>query len=284
MIIPNKQEILQQISRVKDLPPLPSSLERLLAVVQSQVTTPEELENIIHYDQSLTARVLRVANGAYYGNRGKVTTISRAIALMGFDQVKSVCLLALLLQAFEHGPTLSAAERESLWKHAFCTARLAGRMVERRPWATREKAYLFGLLHDLGKLVMLIYFQDYYLALQDLAREKKVSFRCMELQFGLTHTRLGRWVAVKWGFPEVFQNVMEFHHTPWESSSHRPEVKLIALADILANSRNFPDPASHEIAADCCRDLHVGEDEWEDYRSAVKEVWLEVEHLWRLLS
>ncbi|MBP8644954.1 MAG: HDOD domain-containing protein [Syntrophobacteraceae bacterium] len=284
MIAPEKHEILHRMSQVKDLPPLPLSLQRLLEIVRSQVTTAGELESIILYDQSLASRILRVANSAYYGNRGKVTTVSRAISLMGFDQAKSICLLALLIEMFENRPELSVSERENLWKHAFCTARLAGIMAARRPWATREEANLFGLLHDLGKLVMVLYFHDYYREIQHMAEQRGLPFWCMELQFGLTHTQLGKWVAVKWSFPQVFQDVMEFHHTPWKSTSHRAEVKLITLADTLAHSAGRSDAALDRMVAHCCRDLLIGPDEWSEYQSVVREVWVEVEQLWGLLS
>jgi len=220
----------------------------------------------------------------FYGTRGNVGTISRAVLQIGFRDVKSICLCYLLMQLCSDDSRLESSEREKLWKHAFATAKIASEISRRRPWISGEKAYVYGLLHDFGRVAMAYSFNEHYRAIANLAELRGVSPWYVELQYGLTHTTIGRWIAAKWSLPEVFQRVMEFHHQPERSPSYGPEVKLIALADILANADRHPglldDPQTHAI----CRELFITEDEWDDYQEVLTEIRVQVDQFWNLLK
>ncbi|MGV8074839.1 MAG: HDOD domain-containing protein [Syntrophobacteraceae bacterium] len=278
-----EREILQQISRIKDLPALPGALERLVEIISNDQISYQEMEDVILYDQSLTARILRIANSSFYGGRGKIQSISKASLILGFDQVKAICLCWLLMQMCMGSYTISPVLREQLWKHSFATARIAGHMAENRPWINREKAYILGLLHDCGRVVMATYLGDHFEAISSLAESRKVPIWDAELQYGISHAMLGRWIAVKWGMPEDIQQVMEFHHTPGKSLSFKSEVRLIYLANILANSKEYPEYLNDPVTVSCCRDLFIHEDEWESYCDDLERIWAEVDQFWILL-
>lgn len=279
-----EEDVRYFVSRVEDLPPIPTALQRLIEIIHNQGDSPEDLEGIIRQDPSLTAKILRVANSTYFGSRGRVSRLSRATVLIGFQQVKSICLCSLLLEMFSTDRNLSAEDRERLWKHAFATGRIAGEMVRNRPWISGEEAYLLGLLHDLGRIVMAVHFGEHYQAIVQTARHRKAPLWSVESSYGLSHARIGGWVGIKWALPEVFQRVMEFHHDPYKSPSFKAETRLIRLADILANSREFPGLLTEELTLSCCGDLFIGEEEWEDYQGALDEIFQEVDGMWDLLK
>ena len=282
--LPHDQEIRYFISRIDDLPPLPGALQRLMEIINDEVASPKELESLILYDQSLTARILRIANSTYYGRRGEVRTISRAVMNLGFEKVKSICLCALLLEMFAGKRTLGRIERERLWKHAFATARIAGEMASMRPWIDKEDAYLLGLLHDIGRVVMAVYFPDHCRTIELLAEKRRLPLWCVEFQHGLAHTEIGKWAAVRWGFDVVMQRVVEFHHTPDKATSHFPEVKTVYLADVLANSREYPQFVDDPCTLAYCKDLYISREEWSGYCGVLSDIWLEVDQLWNLLG
>ena len=93
----DEKEIRYQVSQIKELPPLPQSLKRLIEIIHSEIDTAGELESIICYDPSLVAKVIMIANSSYYGYRRKVNSISKAITVIGADQVKSICICTLLM-------------------------------------------------------------------------------------------------------------------------------------------------------------------------------------------
>jgi len=253
-------------------------------IIHDEVASPEELESLIRYDQGLTARILRVANSTYYGMRGSVPTLSKAMIVMGFEQVKSLCLCALLMDMCSHQDTIEPGERERLWKHSFATARVAGEMARARPWVSPEKAYILAFFHDLGRVAMAFSLQDHYQTIWKLARGRKMSLWSAELQYGLTHTLVGKWLATRWNLPEVFQMVMEFHHYPEKSPLFKAEVKLVALADALVNSREDPDLLDDEMISNYRKDLFIPESEWDSCRRRLQDIWPEVDLLWSLLK
>jgi HD-like signal output (HDOD) protein len=281
--LPDEKEIQHRVCQIKDLPPLPRMLQKLLEILHEEGAFVEDLEGLIKYDQSLSAKVLRVANSTYYGYRSRVSSLSRAIMILGFEHVKTICLSALLVEFFSGKPGLAASEKERLWKHAFAAANIASEMARKRPWIKKEDAYILGLLHDLGWLVMAIYFGDYYASVRDLADFRKVPAWHIEIEYGLTHTRIGKWLAVKWALPEMFARVMEFHHAPEASPSFKSEAKIIALADILANSREYPDYLTSDFVLSYCRDLFITEEEWIGYQEYLTGMWSTVDQLWDLL-
>ncbi|NTV41991.1 MAG: HDOD domain-containing protein [Syntrophobacteraceae bacterium] len=280
----DEQEIRCLVSRVIDLPPLPTALQRLVEIIQSEMGSLNDLERVIRYDQGLAARVLRIANSTYYGSRGQIRTIARALVLIGFEQAKRVCLCALLMELFSSGKALDPADREILWKEAFATAKFAGEIASRRPWVTPEEAYVLGLLHDIGRLVMAVYLPQHYQAVRELARHRKIPSWYAETEYGLSHSMIGKWVAVKWSLPEVFQRVIEYHHQPGWTPSFRSEVKLIYLANVLAISRDLPELLSDQQTLQFCSDLFITEDEWNFYQARVDFIWPEVDQFWNLLS
>ncbi len=280
---PNEQEVRCRIARIRDLPSLSGSLQRLVEIIHDEVASPDELESLIRYDQSLSARILRVANSTYYGMRGNVPTLTKAMILIGFEQVKSLCLCALLMDMCSTQDSIEPEERERLWKHSFATARVASEMARTRPWVSPEKAYILALFHDLGRVAMAFSLQDHYRAIWGLSRNGKIPLWYAELQYGLTHTVVGKWLATRWNLPEVFQMVMEFHHFPEKSPAFKAEVKLVALANILVNSRENPELLDDEITSVYRKDLFIPETEWEACRKRLQDIWAEVDQLWTLL-
>lgn len=286
-IMPNRpldeQEIRYQISQIKELPSLTRSMQRIIEIIHSEVESASELESIIGYDQALAAKILRIANSTYYGCRGNVKNLAKSIVVIGFNQVKSICLCTLLMNMLSDGATIDPEQRERLWKHAFATSRIAAEMSRKRPWVSRDEAAAMGLLHDIGYVVMAAHFSERFKSIMDAAEKRKSPPWCVEVTAGISHTQLGRYVAVRWAFPESFRAVIEFHHSPDKSRAFAAETKLIFLANILSNSVGYPELLQDEATLSCCRELYISEEEWQEYQDGLELVWPEVDQLWNLL-
>jgi putative nucleotidyltransferase with HDIG domain len=283
-ILPDKQEIRYRIAQISDLPPLTGALQRLMEIIYNEVASLAELEKVILYDQFLAAKVLRLANSSFYGRRSSVNTISKAIMLVGFDQIKSICLCTILMQLCTNGRTIEPDERERLWKHAFATALIACEIVRTKPWINKDIAYVLGLFHDIGRLAMAVHFDDYYRMVSELSDTRKIPPWVVESQWGIAHTEIGRWMCIKWALPEMFRKVTEFHHQPHQSPSYRSEVALVYLADVLANSDRFPEYVNDQYTLSCARQLFLTEDDWELCIERSNAVWPQVDTFWALLK
>ncbi len=283
-VLPSKEEIRHRVSKITKLSPLIGALQRLLQLLYSETSSAGELERIILYDQALSARILQVANSSFYGSRGNVHTIARAIMLLGFDQVKSICLCLVLLKLYSDESVLSTSQRERLWKHAFATALMAGEITQMKPWIDKELAYVLGLLHDLGQMALAIHLNEYYRMVSSLAETRKIPPWFVEYESGLTHTEIGQMMCAKWALPETFKRVMEYHHQPHLSPSYRSEVTLVFLADVLANSREFPDYVHDPFTLSGTTQLCLTEEDWEHCIERTSGLWPQVDAFWELLK
>lgn len=280
----NAREARLRIGQIADLPPMPLALHRLLAVFQDESASIRKIEDMIQVDQSLCSRILRIANSSYYGFRGKINSLSRAMLVIGFDEVKATCFSFLLLELLSDKKVLTPGQRERFWKKALVVAKIAAMMAGRRPWMGEEEAYCLGLLHDLGEVMMAVHLKDHYRSLQELARASDVPLWRAESLYGLGHGQVGRWVAVKWGLPQVFVRVLEFHHEPEAAPSFKAEVKMIHLANVLSDAGDGPEMLNDVLTVEYCRDLCVSEEEWEDYEEQLPLIQAEVDQLWELMK
>lgn len=275
-------EIRCRVSQIKDLPVLSPGLVKILDVLARQTASANELESLIRYDPGLAARVVRIANSTYYGCRGQVRSISRTIRVVGYEHLKSICLWALLSDNSAE-ESLLKSERERIWKHSLVVAGVASLIAQRRPWVPREEAYLLGLLHDVGRIVVAAVYRDHSALILELAAKRNVPPWNVERQFGLSHTLIGKWVSTRWAFPPSLQAVIEFHHEPERSSHNKPEIHLVALANILANSGEYPEYLTDDCTRTYCEKLFISEDEWKGYKSDLKKIRSEVDQFWNLL-
>lgn len=270
--------------QIDSLPPLPCSLERLLGIMQDENSSASDLESLIRHDEALCAKILRMANSAFYGLRCRVKTLSRAIMTIGFHEVKSICLFNLLMDSFPVRGNVDRSHRERLWKHVLMTARHAAEIACLRPWVSKDEAYDLGLLHDLGWLAMLVHFKDDYQIIHQIAADRGIPLYLAEERHELTHTQIGKWIALRWGLPEVYHRVIAYHHVPEESPSHRPAVKIVSLAHLLAHMREYPDLVESGFVETFRLDLRISRCEWQGHLGNVERVRQEVDRLWRLLN
>ena len=277
-------EIRYQVSQIKELPPLPQSLKRLIEIIHSEIETPGE-------SKALSATIPRswpmfssVANSTYYGYRGQREDGFKSNIGCRGQPSKSICICSLLMSLLSNGHVVSVAHREMLWKHAFFCSRIAAEMTRKRPWMSWAEAAVLGIVHDLGWIVMATHFNEQFAAIFETAARKNIPPWYVETQYGLDHSRLGKYLATRWAFPEEFVAVIEFHHSPERSKFFKTEVRLMHLVNVLSHLREYPELVNEESTLCQCRDLYISDEEWEEYQESVEKIWPEVEQLWNLLG
>lgn len=271
-------------ARLENLPPLSRSLERLLGLLRNDRASANDLEEVLRHDEVISVKVLQIANSAYYGVHGKVATLQRAILTMGFHEVISVCLCRLLTDQLDPLGRPAGASRAALWKESYVAAGMARELARGRSGLDMEEAYTLGLLHDLGLLVMCMRFNEEYRDIMKVSRERKIPYRQAELERGPLHTQIGKWIALRWGLPESYAQVMAYHHEPMDSPTCRAQVKLVFLAGILARCHENPSLLNDGKQAEFCRDLAISEDEWQVFIERTAAAREEANRFWRLLG
>jgi putative nucleotidyltransferase with HDIG domain len=208
------QDALQQfraevVSR-RNLPTIPSVLTRILALVDSEGANARELVQVVEHDQALTARILRLANSAFFGQSRKVATIPRSILVLGFSTVRNLALGAKVWEAL--GPGVARRRLEELWAHAVVVAlgtkALATRLCDGDP----DEAFTAGLLHDVGRIVLASRFgESYWTAVGGVAESEPVE-QMEQATFGVTHAEVGAWLLEAWNLPPAIVEALREHH------------------------------------------------------------------------
>jgi putative nucleotidyltransferase with HDIG domain len=226
------------VLRIVDLPTLPTVIPQVLRIVENRRSSAGDLARVIGADQSLASRILRLANSAFYGFRREITSISHAVVLLGYDTVKSMVLAATVFDTLRDGDSGKTFDRQGFWLHAVATATAARTVARGLRLVDPDQAFVGGLLHDIGKVVLDRYFFRRYAEAAKLAGELPCLIReAEEIIFGVDHAEVGRWLAERWRLPRAIVEPIAFHHLP---SAGAPEhwglSATIHLADVVARN------------------------------------------------
>lgn len=215
------------LKKIRNVPTLPNILAKLISTLDDPRSSAKDLELILRNDQALTAKLLSVANSAYYAFRHRITSVRRAAVAIGFAEVRNICM-GLSLMGFLHPNTFPDKDAaEFLWLHSLMTAEGARVVAESCGVMDQDSAYTVGLLHDMGKVVQAAFFHEDILKLKSYALEKGIAYHAAEKELSLDHQLVGRALAINWQMPAMFADVMGRHHNP---SPHTPFYQPSCLA------------------------------------------------------
>jgi putative nucleotidyltransferase with HDIG domain len=295
-----KTERLRRITeKIIGLPTLPIVVTKLIELVGNPKTSAGDLDHLISADQALSAKILKVSNSAFYGFPRKIVTIKWAIVVLGFEAVKNLGLSVALLERFPEGESHELFDRQQFWTHSIgCGA--ASRLLARRIGYRREaEAFVAGILHDLGKLILVEYFQDKFLSAVRLARSEDLYIaQAEEIVLGVSHAEVGGWLAEKWNLPREIVEVIARHHGPFpddedeEAGAGRLDLTYIVhAADALCrrhrigNSGDSRGPALHpHVARVFQRGREVSEEDLFEHLGAGLEREIERAEIFRRWS
>jgi putative nucleotidyltransferase with HDIG domain len=200
----------------------------------ADVNSPlEELEAAVKHDQSCVARLLQLTNSAFHGSNTTVTSVRRAILMFGFNAVQDIAQSLTVFDSFHTHNTAEIEMINSIRLHSLAVATLARHIADVSPrQVDAETAYCAGLLHDLGRLVLLdLFSEEYYEILTELEDDPDVELTKVELDtFEVTHTIVGQWLAEQWRFPAPVLQVIAAHHY---SHIPNPLLATVMVADLL---------------------------------------------------
>lgn len=237
------------VERMGDLPTLPTVLLTINKLLTNPRTSAYEVGNAITNDQVIASKVLKLVNSAFYGFPGRVNTITHAIVILGFSTVKNIVLTTSILGAFDTKKSIGNFELMSFWRHSVATGSIARLIAKETGFRGDEEAFIGGLLHDLGKLVLALHAPDDFKACLELASQQGCLFYEAEKQLlGVTHTDLGGWLQGRWNLPPDIASVLVFHHSPPSmAGAHARLVAIVQLADILARGLQIGHPCDSSM-------------------------------------
>ena len=225
------------LSRVRTLPALPTVVYKLLKLVESPTSTATDLSEVISKDQALTARILRLVNSSFYALRCEVVKVSHAIALLGFVAIKNLALGLGVIDMFGRSREGGELDGAAFWEHSLCCATAARLIAERVRFAPAEEAFVAGLLHDIGKLVLLDHFRTELDTALRLARDEVMALPVAErLVLKTDHAVVGEALAEHWRLPHALRGAIVGHHrvSPTDRLSN-----IVYVANFISNVKRL---------------------------------------------
>jgi putative nucleotidyltransferase with HDIG domain len=227
---------IRALDAVPTLPAIVQPLAELLRQDPDRVKLDRVVE-LISYDSTIAAQCLRMANSPLYGRR-KTETVRGAVLALGIKRVEAVvlgCCLNRIVPADKW-----AMDALTFWRHCLGCALVSNRMARLIGYPEPEKAYLAGLLHDLGMLVNTVTCTEEYRRTLEQAREQRICLDESEREcLGFTHCESGVILAQQWKFSSDVIAVIEFHHRAAQAAAARPLVALVHLSDLLCRLRDL---------------------------------------------
>lgn len=220
------------VQLVSDLPPLPRVAMEAMKILDDPEVTPVRVTDLICQDASLASRLLKIANSAMFARRSRVSTLTQAVMMVGFKTLKGLLLAATLRDMLR-----SETEYDKfIWSNSMLTAITAGSLCRELNRPFFEETFTYGLLHDVGKLVLLSTTTKTYKSVLDGIKEGKTFVEVEQEHLGYTHALIGALVTKKWNFPTELCQVLLHHHDPIELKSSNTQANSLAdcLGDELA--------------------------------------------------
>jgi HD-like signal output (HDOD) protein len=228
------RELIAQYVKV---PTLPAIVTRLREVIEDPGQGTEDVARVIATDGPLAARVLRIANSPYYGLQERCLELPKATAVLGTEAILNIVLQATVLRDFDHLRALGF-DLDGLWRHSvICaqTCRTIALGCRQTSGFVPEEAYTGGLLHDLGRVVMLDHYGAAYVELHASAPPGKVHL-AERAAFGYDHAQLGAQILARWALPAPASQAVLHHHAPALAREHGQIVFVVACADQIAHA------------------------------------------------
>jgi putative nucleotidyltransferase with HDIG domain len=238
---------LRKKIEIKDIPVMPAVATKVLQLQEDNLEISfKELEKIILLDPAITARILKVANSALYARQREIKNVQQAITLLGFKMIKSMILLVCASniygrnkKKFKDIPETMATKSSAvgLWRHLVLTAFIARNIaVKLKLDDKKEDIFVCGLLHDIGRVVLMVNQSDVYGDfLKELLNNPDADvLKIEENFFEYNHLEVGKIVLSKWNFPEELIDVVYQHHSKNADSPYKTNINIIALANLYA--------------------------------------------------
>jgi putative nucleotidyltransferase with HDIG domain len=225
------------LSRVEDLPTLPRTMLKIMELVNDPTASAKDLAGVVRDDQVLTARLLRLVNSSFYGFPQRISTVTGAIVLLGFDAIRSLLLTTSVVEIFSSGSKANRLRAERLWDHSLGCAVGAKTIGKEIGYDKVEELFVAGLLHDIGKIVEMTYLEPKYIEICSVVEKEDVLIQAAEqMILGFTHAEVGKLLAEKWNLPAKFISVIACHHAPSMAGRFAREAAVVHVADIFSRA------------------------------------------------
>lgn len=246
----DKQQRLKRITQsIIGLPTLPTVITQLISLIDNPKTSARNVAQLVSTDQALTAKILKLANSAFYGFPREIATVDLAVVVLGFETVKNLGLSVSVLERFAGADgDRGDFDRQKFWEHSIACGVAARLLATKLRYRVPGEAFAAGILHDIGRLILSQYFPDEFdQVLHTMHEENLYIGEAEERILGVTHADVGGWLAERWNLPRQLEGTIAFHHAPGRLGRGNDLPALIHLADFLCRREKIGDGGGERL-------------------------------------
>lgn len=226
----------KKIDEIKDLPTLPIVVLRLNELLRMPSTSAQDIGELLQQDPVISARTLKLVNSAYYGFPRKIASITRAIVILGFQKVRDLALTVSVMDIFK-GRSDALFSPEAFWRHAITSAIACETIAKLGRSAETKDAFMGGLLHDIGRMLLARYFSaEFAAAVQHMQKHGVPLVNAERATLNFDHGVVGDWLTERWRFPPKLVKAIRYHHVPDVAREDAGYVYLVHAGDVIARA------------------------------------------------
>jgi len=246
----------EMVEKITDLPTIPIVATKVLELLDKPDVELDEVADMILTDQVLAARVIKIVNSPLYRSSTEIKSVKRALVFLGFRHIRELALTCSFIEAFQGKD--GAFDVMTFWEHSFGVGIVSKIIAQRARYMDTEKAYLAGIIHDIGEVFLSYYYKDEFLGiLEEIKGEPYKLVDAEERFLGTNHSFIGLAIAQKWNFPAEYCEVISLHHTPETAAIDPTLVAIVNLSDLFCSVRQ----------------LDYGGREWVTFNLAEEKAW-----------
>ncbi|MCK9444107.1 MAG: HDOD domain-containing protein [Tissierellaceae bacterium] len=262
--------------KIEDVKAIPEIITRIIGLTDNPDSTVTDVEKLVLRDQALTSKILRLANSAYYGYARRISTISEATVLLGFQAIKGIALASMAKDYMSGEFKGYSLEEKQLWNQSQTCAIISRYIARELKYPNPEEAYIAGLLRDIGKTILNEHMESEFKEVLSKVSSEGVTFLDAENEiFGYDHAEIGGIVAEKWNLPAVLIDAIKYHHTPDLSNINPVLVSIVHIADAMTMMMGVGiglDGLSYNFSETALNTLGLDEMEVQNIISAVSDL------------
>ena len=224
------------IDQIDELPPLPDIAFKLVKLTASLDTDISEIIQLVEQDQAITIKVLKMCNSSFYGFSQRVSSVQQAVVLLGYNTLYKIVLTVATSDFFKQGAAGYGLTTQDLWRHSVATAIASETLAQKFDRQKAQTAYVSGLIHDIGKVLISSYIQEDIKKILDLTQTGKTFIEAENEVLGMDHAMIAGKLVRKWKFPEPLVEAVKYHHEPQLAVSDKELCAFTHLGNAVAGT------------------------------------------------
>jgi putative nucleotidyltransferase with HDIG domain len=242
----DREELLRRARSAGTLPMLRNMMVEVFRVMADPDSSFGQLYDVVKYNLAISSKIIGIANSPYYNRGTPVTSLERAMVMVGFKEVERIIMCLVFMKQIMSSWTLTQDDMAVMWEHSLIVAHAAKALGSGMGIEESEKVFAISIVHDMGKTVFYAYDDRY----RRLAKEASLGTRDLckleRDQYGIDHQEIGHYMSIKWGFPREFCEAIGNHHSPPDGRA--PIIDIVREADAFACGRESILPEGERTA------------------------------------